>query len=280
MLVRQQKPKDVSRTRNTVTNSDLQKEQECSWLRQVLRAVDGHDPSDVQLSEEPDFLMPGADRRVLGIELTRIHKPVQTESGRPLRAAEGELDAIVDRAQEIAPDKGVSPLQLRVYFAGQQDSPKARRESIACGIAEAIVHFAPRSGDSRQLINWTAGKKTLPEEVGSISMFGLRPSSRPCWSRSVSGYVMHDFGKNLQSCLDKKQARLSRYLEKCDRCWLIVVAEGVGEASFLEPSTTVQRRVYESAFERVFFLDAFSGTHFELDVQNRHGMEDAPSLPT
>jgi hypothetical protein len=73
-----------------------------------------------------------------------------------------------------------------------------------------------------------------------------------------------DFIHELQQVIDAKNARYETYLDYCDECWLLIVANGGRPSGLFESSDKTKSRVYHSLFERTFFLEAFDSLLLEL----------------
>jgi len=70
----------------------------------------------------------------------------------------------------------------------------------------------------------------------------------------------------MQKKLDDKREKCSAYRAKCDRVWLLVVAAGEDESSFIELAGETRERQFKSPFDRILFMNAMSQNAHELKV--------------
>ena len=73
-----------------------------------------------------------------------------------------------------------------------------------------------------------------------------------------------DFIPELQRIIDEKNSKQGRYRQRCDECWLLIVASGGRPSGLFEPSAETKNHLYHSLFERTYFIEAFSGAVIEL----------------
>ena len=100
-----------------------------------------------------------------------------------------------------------------------------------------------------------------------VRVYRLDDLQKHHWSVPTSGWVQSDFVAELQAAIDEKNVRHPGYLGKCDECWLLIVASGGRPSGFLFPSETTKDHVYQSAFARTFFMEAFQPALVELKTR-------------
>jgi hypothetical protein len=76
--------------------------------------------------------------------------------------------------------------------------------------------------------------------------------------------VLEDTRELFQNDIREKARLLPRYLERCDRCWLVLAADAARPSSFIEPNQASLAHTYESPFERTYFLDCSQGRPVQL----------------
>jgi len=107
----------------------------------------------------------------------------------------------------------------------------------------------------------------IPDSFWTILMYNQPGSKRHVWTVEEVGDVETNFPEQLQQIIDSKAEKISQYLTKCDRCWLIIAALGISGSNFFEISEDMEQNCYKSPFEKVFFMEAFSETLKELKIK-------------
>lgn len=82
-----------------------------------------------------------------------------------------------------------------------------------------------------------------------------------------AGDVETDFHEHLQNIINRKSKKYSKYLKKCNKCWLVIAALGLRASSFYEFVDEMKNYQYDSPFEKVFFLEATKKVLRELKVR-------------
>jgi hypothetical protein len=209
---------------------------------------------------EPDFVVEGTCETV-GIEVTELHQ--DEASGSSLKRQESEQMWVVREACRQVEESGVKPLNVAVHFAPAAVIAKADRKRLASQIANLVSQWVPTCQETATIENPFDG--SIPDGVLAIRVSRL--ATRHQWSAPSAGYVMPDFREALQTRIEAKAKRHRSYVRACERCWLLVVADGFGPSSLFDMSSSALSEVYEAPFERMFFLEAFSGNCCELPTQ-------------
>ncbi|MDH4201731.1 MAG: hypothetical protein OEV87_02425 [Phycisphaerae bacterium] len=196
--------------------------------------------------ESPVFIIEYKEGK-LGVEHTRLFK----EDGHPnaLQTIEGFRREIVRHAKELC-EKDVSPLLVNVWFTFNQKVPKNRKseiERIGGNIAELVRRWN-KENPSKEYENL---KPHL--EVSEIFQMFIARSPKHYWSMEGCAVEQKCSIEKLQKCIDEKNARYEKYLERCNECWLLIVVDVFKNSQSLVPNLTHR---YESKFKRVFCLDA------------------------
>jgi hypothetical protein len=110
---------------------------------------------------------------------------------------------------------------------------------------------------------WRQPDNTLPW-IRTVRLYRADVLSRHHWAAPDSGWVQMDFVQEMQSAIDRKNAKHGRYRQYRDECWLLIVASGGRPSGLFEPSDETKSHVYRSSFARTFFMDAFSAALVEL----------------
>ena len=245
------------------------KKTERQFLELVRRNVDDfpRGEPDLEHKEKPDFLFCSRNP-ALGIEVTRIYQ--DAPDGAPsLQSQEREWDLIVQAAQRLAEDDSLPPLLVDVYFSKQQPLGKRDRSPTASALFWLIKKHGPSTEGHTTLENLGQLSPEFPNAVEALSIWNFRPLTSHLWQVGDAGIVSEEFAPKLQSAINGKHAKLPAYRKKCQECWLIVVADWRGPSGFFEISDKVSHHVFDSQFERVYFLEAFSGDVLRLQITSQ-----------
>lgn len=212
----------------------------------------------------PDFLIHTL-HDTLGVEVTQIFQA--TKQGEPQsQAQESERQHIVQQAKQLCIESQLPPVVVSVHFSAYPAIAKTDRHALSKKIAEVVSNHVPREGELVSVEHSRASAK-LPNQVHSINILRLSQQSRHIWTVPTAGYVQTDFVGELQSILVQKGGLVSKYLRKCDRCWLLIVAAGNAASSLFEPSAETRQHVYRSSFDRIFYLEGFGRVIVELTTE-------------
>jgi len=87
------------------------------------------------------------------------------------------------------------------------------------------------------------------------------------WEVMEPGFVSIGFIPELQAAINKKNKKKNEYLRRCDRCWLLIVADRTKADQKFEFTPEMQEYVYESEFEKTFFLEIAQKFITELNTK-------------
>jgi len=229
------------------------KELERSFLEQLRDLVGDFPRGPLIPGETPDFRIDlGAE--ILGIEVTRLMDESE-------RRDESEWDSIVREAGALA-RTCLPAVDVAVGFRSGARVDKRNRKVIAAALVQAVSERLPVPSEHLTIFNDWRG--SLPECVHCIDIHRSERLSGHVWSVLDGGMGRTECHSEIQSRISHKEKKLPKCLEACSRCWLLVVTPKDEPSSFFEPDGLTRTTVYSSAYERVFFLDAFSNRFFEL----------------
>lgn len=212
---------------------------------------------------EPDFVVESAPGETVGIEVTELYH--DEASGSSSKVQESERIGVVRAACRQLEEAGVGPLNVAVHFVSQTAITKRHRAALSSRIASLVTEHAPTFEGTVTIENRFDG--SFPESVLAIRVSRIPVLTRHHWSVPMTGYLRPDFVDDLQARITAKAGRHKSYRRASERCWFLVVASGFGPSSLFDPSGPTLSHVYESPFERTFFLEAFSGRRFELQTR-------------
>jgi hypothetical protein len=231
----------------------VKKQVEKRWVETLQSQISDFPQGQIDESESPDFLIQ-TDLGMVGIEVTRIFRECQSDE-LPEQRHTAEEQKIVDRAQAIATETNLPPLQVSVFFSSQNRPQKKHREMIAGELVSCIAAKLPPGDDYAIAVDASDG---LPSEISGVRVWCSPFFKTPLWQCGTGGVVIEHCVDDMQLAIDNKGAKLPAYQEKCVRCWLLIVADWESPASFYEPSDASLSHDYTSLFDRIYFLEAFS----------------------
>jgi len=209
--------------------------------------------------DSPDFIGP-FNGNILGVEITEIYS-LDKSKGKTLREHEVAKKRIIDRAREQAIEFGLPPLHVHVLFTGNVSNDK--EPYLTESLFEIVKNNYPESHSKVRLDS----KNEIAKDFYAILIYNIAGPKRHIWNTSEAGGVETNFSGQLQKIIDFKSKKMSQYLSKCNRCWLIIAALGVSASNFYEIGKNMAQTCYDSAFEKVFFIEAYNGTLQELSIR-------------
>jgi hypothetical protein len=212
--------------------------------------------------DKPDFRIRIGSRTV-GIEITRLF----TSADAP--ALESTQESIFDQACRNAERLKLPPVDVILYF----NIRKSLHRADCCRIADAVVQFVaaniPNDGNGVDL-------EHRPGQPHEVDLIKIQPSYRPEQGRWRADFSFSMIERNtfaiVQKAITKKAGLLRTYLNACDECWLLLVADSFKASGNLDFSEDSQMHIFSSPFARTYALD--------WGRPRLHCLETAGALPT
>jgi hypothetical protein len=225
----------------------------------TLQPLPGDELPRQDHSQKPDFRF-RCGELITGIEHTEIKKSRSARQVPSLAHLKGLHRQIVRKAERIATEQGLPPLNVQVLFHGHFYRYPNKGEETVNGLLRTVLRNLDKvmkmeTGNSVEI--------EPPSPFVGISMVYVTPGtaygkiwlSNHRWEVMEPGYVSIGFDSELQEAITKKNQKLHDYLKTCDQCWLLVVADRTKADQKFAFTPEMQEYVYESAFERTFFLE-------------------------
>jgi|GEM_PF-1934157 hypothetical protein len=217
--------------------------------------------------ESPDVRVK-CTHETLGVEVSRLFKQARGNQPPP-QQEEAEQQLIVQSAQKIVEQTGVTSLMVSVHFGAYPLLRKSDRDCLSRQIAELVIDHAPAVDPFVGLDNDFCDLQRFPEKISAIHILRDSQLTSHHWQNGSGGWVDSSFCGDLQSRIDEKNLLYRDYLKECDRCWLIVAADWEGESSFYQFTEEMAQHEFVSEFERTFFIDGFTIEVHELRTSFR-----------
>ena len=215
----------------------------------------------VEHEDRPDFRILTAIQGVLGVEVTELYQqPGETGP----QAQEVERLELLDAGQQRCTAAEIPPVDVAVSFAPYVPLGKANRAALAAKMASLIEARMPPANDGSVRLENNWRDPAIPECVLSIRItrFPWREEHR--LTAPEAGWVQMDCVDLIQSRLDAKEPEYVEYRKACDECWLLIAASGWRPSSLFSPSRDTLQHQYKTMFQKVFFMEHFSGSLNEL----------------
>ena len=220
--------------------------------------------------QKPDFLYE-SNGKITGIEHTELTKD-QRYSAAPSRAElKGTQRGIVTRAAALAEKAGLPPISLNVLFQDVNAAYPNKGETLARALFEHVrkkMNYIQSDGAHRSVKIVRAGdiQGILVATAISGKAFGPDGLQHHRWMLREPGFVRHDFARDLQAAIDKKNSSYSSYLEKCSECWLLIVTDRTRDDQRFELDEPTLSAVYKSRFAKTLFMEITERLVVELST--------------
>jgi hypothetical protein len=241
-------------------------EVERTYLNGFAKTLKDFPAGCILKSENPDFLISADERPIIGIELTRMFRtPVQGEP--PLREQESLREQIKYSAKARYVDLAQPPISVGVLFNNRVVLRRRDVKRVAQMLADVAIRLMPDPGEQRTEKYNSINRNYFPEEVDTIVVGRPERLHRSAWHIASAEDLRPLSMSDIQGRITAKNARVSDYLKKCDRIWLVLCTGGSGLSSYLELSDEASQARYHGQFTRVFIYK-WPSTVRELAIQS------------
>ncbi len=234
-----------------MTKKDKQKKIESEDFELFRCLLKEQLPAKLEHDDNPDFLVYLTDGSLLGIEHTRVYK--QEPNGYSLQAQENHENQVAEMARKYAELIGMRKLVLLNFNDLKGLNEKSRRD-LACRIVKRIKIERALDGTITPEDSYNTEDSELSERVQDISFNSVTSDRKGSWLSFKAGKVLKDSRKVIMESINKKEGKYQKYIKKCDKCWLLVVAD-MKPSSFIHPDQESLDYVYSSSFDRIYFMD-------------------------
>jgi hypothetical protein len=227
-----------------------------------LRSIYARFPEgEIEHHERPDFLLRGRD--VLGIEVTGLH----SDSGIADRRSEGAWRRAIDDARAEYERDNLLPCQVIIEWHALPTRPREAGAPTSRSIAATVKQIIAATRDGEVHIEYSGhGGIQLPKGVEGMEVRRVRDWAEAFWEFKQGGVVPSWSPSFIQAAIDKKEQLYDGYLERCDRAWLVLLAEHDFASSWGEHTDSSRANIYVTRFEHVLVFRTLSGQVTELQV--------------
>lgn len=222
---------------------------------------------EVWHEDKPDFWIHSL-RGIVGVEHCLVHIPNNGKT--PLQAIESQTDEIISLAQEHAELRGLPEIHATFLFNLRHTLKKKERLNLAREITRAIYNKLKDKKDVKPSQYLEIRRPNSPEHVSSIRFIKVEEEFGHFWRCARAGWVVEDCKTLFQDTINKKSDKLPTYLKHCKECWLLMVAK-TKPSGFIHPNQKSLDHIYNSPFNRTYFLDTSLRKLYLLKTKNDSG---------
>jgi hypothetical protein len=233
---------------NTVADK---KQEERGYLNSLRYVCDDFPDGEIIPDESPDFIIKLQNCR-LGVEITKLY----LEHGRKRRSPqsiESARNRITRLAKELAEKIGLPPISVTLFFNHTKTLLRSRESAIAKAVVEAVREDLPPPGENADLE--CRHGSAQPTEVDGILTNRAYPVEEHEWKWMEASRIVRNGIEHIERAIFQKASCLEAIREKCDECWLLIVAETSRASGNIKPDDESFAHLYHSPFERTYFFD-------------------------
>lgn len=227
------------------------KQQELGYLDSLRYFCNELQEREVISGETPDFVL-AADNHRLGIEITRVFKNPGSRKRSP-QSIEAARTRITDLAKHFAEEMGTPPVSVTLFFNWTRRLHRKEEEAIAKKVAQVVNSKLPDPGENADLE--CCHGSIQPSEVDQILVNRAYPVASHEWRWMEYSRIERNAVDRLSKIIDEKSKLIGTILQKCDECWLLIVAESFRDSGDIHPDQQSFSHTYASAFGRTYFFD-------------------------
>lgn len=217
--------------------------------------------------DAPDFLIHTTDG-ILGVEHTSLYHESRTNVA-PLQSIEGTQGKILKKAKIICLAKKILPINVKVLFKTKKifensnletiNFKRAEIDHISKKLSSCIIEYYTQNLDIKESLN-SSELNCKIEGIDKVYVnLGIHKGQRLLethrWQSISSGFVHQNFVKEIQERINDKNKKYCNYLEKCEECWLLIIADRSNPSQSFQINQATEQHTYESYFNAVFYFE-------------------------
>jgi hypothetical protein len=231
--------------------SASKKLEEYGYLNSLRHFCDDFPEGQIKCGETPDFLIQTGGRRI-GIEITKIFLDNGTRKA-SLQSVEAARDRITSLARNFAIERGTPPVSVTLFFNWTLPLHRKKETSIAGAVAQTVHNNLPSPGENVDLECHYGSNQ--PNEVDEILVNRAYPVTEHKWRWMEYSRIEREAEEHLQQAINRKIDTLYACLDKCEECWLLIVANSFRASGNIKPNEESFSYLYGSPFSRTYFFD-------------------------
>ena len=212
----------------------------------------------------PDFLFKGLIDPT-GLEVTTLHGGTDA-SGRPLAAAEGTEDKILDHAQRRHQERSLPPAQVFVIWNPAQPPVSRKATSIAEAVIDAVTAQAKVEASFRSVRVGGSGWPGLSPTVESLLIWTGPTLTQVLYQGGNGTFVPDLTADTIAAALDAKERKVSAYRTFAQATWCGLGILGTQGSSVFSVPAALRSGSFRSSFDRVYIVSVVHEQIVELDI--------------
>ncbi len=203
---------------------------------------------------------------MLGVEVTTLVLD-SPKSAAPLAAIRAAQTKCLLNAKKLAEEEGLEPVEVQVNF--RSDYEPIDVEYASRELFEYVKRRLGEIDDSQCWHEYETGLKYckwICIHLGTTN--GTRWLDYHRFDRIYMNWMDVDPIDAIQACINSKQQKIHRYLEKCNECWLLIGADECTAPEAVAVTDKTIKNVFEGSFQRLFFLLNVKSQLFELSIES------------
>jgi len=207
---------------------------------------------EILSGEAPDFTVSSSENSVFGFEILTYYRPKRSRTGIPKE--QESLRWRVSRNVEMGlQEHSANPINVALHFNQHHLLTKKSVSALTRDIVGIVLaHSSGMKLDSS--IRISRMDESLPEQIRSIRISRPAVLTRSsCSPPGATGVPTLD-PTEIQDLIDKKNAKICRYLQKCDDVALVIEIHGFQLSSVAELDDSVFSHPFHFDFSNVFIL--------------------------
>jgi hypothetical protein len=229
------------------------KNRERLFIMEVAAIFPDFPSGTINDSERPDFLI-SSHSYVVGVEVVGYMRG-QNRGESINRRNERLWQQVADMAKQKYERHHSEPLMVHFIWHSHRYPRKANIQQLTTSASAIIGQFIPQDLFERIRVSSDDLANTpLEEFLHSIHISRVRNDQQVLWSFVNSDFISLTVNE-IQDLITSKNPKVPDYLLKCDKVWLLIVADGQNISSNVDVPEAVKQNTYSSSFEKVLFYD-------------------------
>jgi hypothetical protein len=247
----------------------LKKQIEFRHLRRFQQNFPAFPDGMICVGEAPDFLV-NTRHEYIGIEHTQFFRESNNPSGSRMRARESPEDKVLRLASSRYESRDLPLVWVNVLWKlDELPTSSSRVPELASLLADLVEVHLPKQDGEVAIKHPHPAWRSLPQEVSSLSIRRKEIFSKNLWVSTRAGFIPTLTPLDLQKRIREKEDKVFSYREKCSQVWLLIVANGLEPSTFGELAPEIEGFLFETSFDRVFFLHYADELLVELNTRPR-----------
>jgi hypothetical protein len=231
--------------------SAAKKQEELGYLNSLRHFCGDFPDGQIVCAETPDFIIETDGQRI-GVEVTKVFLNDGNQKT-SIQSIEAARDRTTSLARNFAIELGTSPLSVTLFFNWTLPLHRRRETAIARAVARTVHESLPPIGENADLECHYGS--IPPREVDQILINRADPVDDHEWKWMEFSRIERDATTYLSNAINRKARKFHFCLNKCDECWLLVVANSFRRSGNIKPNEQSFSHLYLSPFTRTYFFD-------------------------